>query len=214
MTASKTILRRYTDLASALDMLQRRSITLLRPSTWDDKNDQLMMRTYQRKKKLATLLALCLTSKGETYHHWKVFTDRSNGVCISFYRKEFSDAMKAAGAKVRTMDYLTLDELAREDFRIDELPFLKRLAFKDEGEVRVIYQNAEPEPELKKVEFDLSIISRITLSPWMPPPVADSVKRTIKLLTKGADIELSHSQLVNTSGWRDFAEKYMPPEVT
>ena len=195
-------------------MLQRRSITLLRPSTWDDKNDQLMMRTYQRRKKLATLLALCLTSKGETYHHWKVFTDRSNGVCISFYRKEFVAAMRAAGAKVQMMEYLTLDDLEHEKIDIEELPFLKRLAFKDEREVRVIYQNSQPEEELKQVEIDFDIIKRITLSPWMPTSVAKSVMATIKLLTHGADIELRHSQLVNTSGWRDFAEKYMPPEVT
>ena len=75
MTESTTVFRRYTDLASLLDMLRRGAITLLRPDTWDDRNDRLMMKTYADCLELKTLLALCLTSRGETYHHWKVFTD-------------------------------------------------------------------------------------------------------------------------------------------
>ena len=94
MTESLKILRRYTDLGSLLDMLDRKAITLLPPSTWDDRNDQLMMRTYAKALKLKTLLALCLTSRGETYHHWKIFTDKSNGVCIHFKRDELKSAMR------------------------------------------------------------------------------------------------------------------------
>lgn len=44
MTESTKFFRRYTDLASLLDMLHRRAITLLRPDAWDDRNDRLMMK--------------------------------------------------------------------------------------------------------------------------------------------------------------------------
>ena len=55
MTESSKVFRRYTDLASLLDLLQRRAITLLRPESWDDRNDRLMMETYARHLELKTL---------------------------------------------------------------------------------------------------------------------------------------------------------------
>ena len=136
MIESTTVFRRYTDLASLVDMLSRRAITLLRPDTWDDRNDRLMMETYANCLELKTLLALCLTSRGETYHHWKVFTDKNNGVCIRFRRIEFEQTMRAAGVKVGKVEYLKLEELVAEEHPIETLPFLERFGFGDEGEYR------------------------------------------------------------------------------
>ncbi len=75
---------------------------------------------------LKTLLALCLTSRGETYHHWKVFTDKSNGVCIHFRRDEFKQAMRVAGVKVEKVEYLKLEQFVAEDHPIETLPCLQR----------------------------------------------------------------------------------------
>ena len=40
-------LRRYTNLASALHILQNRCLTLLSPETWDDRNDAYFMSEYK-----------------------------------------------------------------------------------------------------------------------------------------------------------------------
>lgn len=208
MTESATVFRRYTDLASLLDMLHRRAITLLRPESWDDRNDRLMMETYARRLELKTLLALCFTSRGETYHHWKVFTDKNNGVCIQFRRGEFNQAMQAAGVKVHKVKYLKLDQLVAEDHPIETLPSLKRFGFGDEGEYRAVYENKAAEHRLKQVQINLDIIERISLNPWMPRPVFESVRATIEAKRQGATFTVDHSSLIDNRRWREFASQY------
>ncbi|UJB64397.1 DUF2971 domain-containing protein [Acidovorax sp. YS12] len=209
MTESTRVFRRYTDLASLLDLLRRKAITLLPPDTWDDRNDRLMMQTYADCRKLGTLRALCLTSRGETYHHWKVFTDRSNGVCIQFLRQEFTEAMRAAGVRVRKVKYLKLDELDGERPPIARLPFLKRFGYGDEGEYRAVYENEAVEEGPKRVKVDLAIIERISLNPWMPKPVFESVRAAIlDACGEFACPVISHSSLIESQGWREFARRY------
>ena len=60
-------LRRYTSLASALHVLQTRSLTLLSPEKWDDRNDRNFMAAYGRTQKASSILALCFSEAGETY---------------------------------------------------------------------------------------------------------------------------------------------------
>jgi len=208
MTDSPKVFRRYTELGSLLDMLGRREITLLPPSSWDDKNDQLMMRTYAKRMKLKTLLALCLTSRGETYHHWKVFTDRSNGVCVHFKREGFKEAMHAANVRVGKMKYLRLNELDPLEYGVHDLPFLKRFGFGDEAEYRAVYENTDAEPELKRVRFDLDIVEKITLNPWMPRAIFETVSPIIKQLLGGPNIDVSHSSLIDSRSWHEFARNY------
>jgi hypothetical protein len=208
MTESTTILRRYTDLASLVDIIQTSEITLLPPSGWDDRNDRLMMETYKSCKKLQTLLALCLTRKGETYHHWKVFADNSNGVCIHFKRPQFTLAMKSAGVNVGTVRYLKIDELDSEEINIRRLPYCKRLAFRDEGEIRAVYENVQKENVLKRVPISLDIIEKVSLSPWMPKTVAASVITMLENLSVQRALYISQSNLIDARGWRQFAEKY------
>lgn len=214
MTESVKVFRRYTELGSLLDMLKRQAITLLPPSSWDDKNDQLMMRTYAKSMKLKTLLALCLTSRGETYHHWKVFTDKTNGVCIHFKQDGFKKAMRSANVKVKKMQYLKLNELDSEVHHLEDLPFLKRFGFGDEGEYRAVYENKDAEPELKRVNIDLNIIEKITLNPWMPTAIFETVRPIIKNLQQGANFNVAHSSLIDNRGWREFAEQYDRPTLS
>jgi hypothetical protein len=64
---TKEVLRRYTNLAATIHMLRSRTITLLSPGSWDDRNDAYFMAEYKRRKGLKTLLALCFANCGETY---------------------------------------------------------------------------------------------------------------------------------------------------
>lgn len=211
--ASGNVLRRYTDLASLLDILQRKAITLLSPKTWDDRNDRLMMETYAKHKKLKTLLALCLSNKPETYHHWKVFTDKSNGVCIHFHKELLIAAMKRADVKVRRVDYLAFGDLDPEEIPISRLPYLKRLGFNDEGEIRAVYESRLAEDELKKVSIRFNVIQKITLNPWMPQPLVDSIEEVIDGITAEAKIAVTRSSLIDSRTWRNFAAKYDEQEL-
>lgn len=213
MTASRDILRRYTDLASLLDLLKRRAITLLPPSTWDDRNDRLMMETYAKVKNLETLLALCMSHKAETYHHWKVFTDKNNGVCIHFHKAPLVAAMKQSGVSVRPVRYLTFGDLVPKNLPVSRLPYLKRIAFNDEGEVRAVYENKERERELKRVPIGFEVIEKITLNPWMPQPVVDSIEDVIDGMTRGAAFGVVRSNLIDSRTWRRFAAEYAEPDL-
>lgn len=209
MSESKEILRRYTDLASLLDLLHHSAITLLPPSSWDDRNDRLLMATYRKAKNLETLLALCMSEKGETYHHWRVFTDKGNGVCICFHRHSLAQAMAAANVQLRGMDYLKFGDLKPRELPEDRLPFLKRAAFRDEGEIRAVYESRQKEDALKKVQISFDMIERIILNPWMPKEVGESVTSAIKKLTPhGANLRVTHSALIESSVWREFARNY------
>ena len=85
MRPEKTlILNRYTSLPIALDILVQRRVTLLSPETWEDRNDAFYLERYREVKKLKTLVAICFSARGETFHHWKVFSSGSSGVCIEF----------------------------------------------------------------------------------------------------------------------------------
>jgi hypothetical protein len=85
-------LRRYTDLPALLHMLKHCCITLLDPTTWDDTNDSYYLLKYKEKRKLETVLALCLTQADETYYHWRVFSHGPAGVCIDFHRADLITA--------------------------------------------------------------------------------------------------------------------------
>ena len=74
---SNNLLRRYTDVTSLIHIRRRRKITLLDPTTWEDKNDSKFLSIYKDKNNLKTVLALCFTDAPETSHHWKVFSPGS-----------------------------------------------------------------------------------------------------------------------------------------
>ena len=49
--------RSYTNLAAAIHLLRTKTITLLNPATWADKNDAYYVAEYKRLKHAVTLLA-------------------------------------------------------------------------------------------------------------------------------------------------------------
>ena len=65
--------RKYTNLAALIHFLQTKQITLLNPSTWDDKNDAYFLEEFKNIQGFTTVLAICFAETYETYHHWKVF---------------------------------------------------------------------------------------------------------------------------------------------
>lgn len=84
--------RRYTNLASTIHLLQHRAITLLNPATWDDKSDTYYMAEYKRLKQAQTVLALCFAESRETYHHWRIFSYGTDGICLEFDKQELLTA--------------------------------------------------------------------------------------------------------------------------
>jgi hypothetical protein len=204
---SGTYLRRYTDMAALIFLLQEKTITLLDPESWDDSNDSHYLSVYKEKRGLKSVLALCFTEARETYHYWRVFAGGSNGVCIKFNRSSLVDALKReSGLRMRAVKYLTIDEMKSMTLNVRDLPFLKRYPFKPECEFRVVYESRSKNVRKLHIPIPLSCIDKITLSPWMPPDFSSCAKKVLHSIDGCTSIDIVHSTLIGNEQWKSLGE--------
>ena len=204
---SKITLRRYTQLAPLIHLLHRKCLTLLSPRLWDDKNDAYYLEVYRRRRKCGSVLALCFAESPETYHHWHVFAGSSSGVCLEFERQVLVDSVGATpGIKCDVVKYLQIKDAQRRRPTTEKLPFVKRYPFKDEREFRIIYEHNEPMLEAKDVPFEPSALSRVTINPWMPQAVFDSVRAQLLEIDGWPHVTVRRTGLVDNEQWKQFAD--------
>lgn len=208
----RTEFRKYTSLAVAIDMLQNRQITLLNPSTWDDRNDAHFLAEYKDIIGATNVFASCFAEVKETYHHWRIFSHGADGVCVEFHKDRLLATFEG-DPRIRKgpVVYKWIDDLRRrEHLDPEELPFLKRKPFEPETEFRVVYIDRETEEPSAIYELDLAAVKRITLSPWMPPPLRGAVAKTLKSIEGCKKLKVSRSTLVGNSEWQSMTDKARP----
>ena len=203
---TSNLLLRYTSLASALDILQTRELTLLPPSSWDDEVDRNLMTAYKRKKNLRSVVALCFASTGQTYHHWRVFTEGSSGACISFDRSRLEKAVAAHRVITKDITYKTIPSDRAKPVKDSELPFTKRAAFRDEREVRMLCSSEDEDFGFKRVPFPSGAIEEVILNPWMPDALVETIEKVIGQMRGLPNIEVRKSQLFSSPYWRKVAD--------
>lgn len=180
---------------------------MLDPASWDDSNDRRFLDLYKEKKKLATVLALCFAQADETYHHWRIFAPGSGGVCIRFDKTKLLKAFaKTIGIRGKTVRYLTLEEIRAKQIKTGDLPFLKRYAFQNEREYRIIYESRTQALPSLNIPISLACIQRITLSPWMPFVLSSNVKTLLKKIDRCSIIEVVRSTLISNQEWKSHGE--------
>lgn len=201
------VLRRYTDLPALIYLLSQRKLTLLDPRSWDDSNDSHYLELYREKRKLATVLALCFTQAGETYHHWRVFAGGASGVCITFKKAPLLEAVnRQAGVRSGPVGYMTLPSIRSSRIAVRDLPFRKRYAFQHEKEFRLLYESASRKLPKLDIDIPLASIRRITLSPWMHPALADQVRGLLRGIDDEAALSIARSTLINNAEWKKLGE--------
>jgi len=198
-------LRRYTDLPAVLQILSTCQITLLPPITWDDRNDRNLMAAYQQRKGLKTLLALCFAQAPETYHHWKVFTSASSGMCIVFKRPDLITALTGSGVEYGSVEYLTIAQLRGGDPQLDRIPYSKRAAYRDEREFRLLYSSKDEVLQFKTVPVPFHAIDRVLINPWLPATLADTLKATLRRIPKCQDLPVLQSTVIDGPAWKALA---------
>jgi hypothetical protein len=207
---STETVRRYTDLPALLHLLKHRRITLLDPATWDDTNDSYYLLKYKEKRKLKSVLALCLTQAAETYHHWRVFSHGPSGVCIDFHKAELIAALESeTGVSVRPVDYrkMRIDQKQVAPPKVSELPFLKRHGFVAEDEVRAVYESSIKTIKFLDISIDLRSVRRITLSPWLNQRLKPPVMDAIRAIPGCSDLDVRRSTLVGNTEWKKLGDK-------
>jgi hypothetical protein len=199
-------LNRYTDLPALIQILDRKCVTLLDPLTWDDKNDSYFMAEYKLRHGAKTLLALCFSEADETYHHWRVFSHGSQGVCIQFDKAKFLKQFEIdKRIKHGNMRYARRSAFAvPRTIRLEDLPFLKRRQYEDEREYRIVYLNKETEHQTKDYRINIDWILQITLSPWLPSAMQDAIKRTLRSIDGCEHLRILPSTAVNSEKWKSL----------
>ncbi len=200
----RKFVKRYTTLSSALQTLRQEKLVLLSPSKWDDANDAYFMDLYRSQIASQSVLALCCTMAKETYHHWRVFTQGMDGIAIEFHREPLEQAVeKQEGFCAGAVNYMSVQALKDQaSSGIKTLPFAKREGYSDEREWRIIAE-CEDVREYADLAIELSWISSITFSPWMPPSLSDNLRSIIKGIVPDAKISLRASSLTNSKAWKD-----------
>jgi hypothetical protein len=199
------ILNRYTTLPIALEVLTKRCITLLSPETWEDRNDAYYLERYRQGMKFRSVLAICFSLHRETFHHWRIFSSGSSGVCIEFDKNGLlKNVAGRPGFRHEKVAYSWISELKKTKPPIEEWPFLKRKPFEDEREYRITFESKTESLRSTTVPIDLASIRRVTLSPWIPGSVASSVIALMKRIDGCAGLEMIRSSLLDNAGWRDI----------
>jgi hypothetical protein len=197
------LLRRYTELPFVLHMLRTRQLALLSPRSWDDENDAHFMEEYRQRKALSGVFALCFAQAAETYHHWRVFSPGSSGVCVKFDKAKFSAWAKSnSGMHSRAVTYKTLERLQDVPLTTANLPFVKRYAFRDEKEYRLVLDAKSVSGRLVNVDFPLDLIEGIVVNPWLPREVFRSVKQAILEIPGCEEMTIRHSTVVQNEEWQ------------
>lgn len=202
----KKSLKRYTDLPFLLDYLSTKKLALLNPKTWDDTNDSHYINVYVQSKNYDSAYALCLTGAKETYHHWKVFTTGSSGVCIEFYKDTLLNHIgKLPELRAQSVQYKTIGKIKKQPPGEEQLPFLKHWAFRDECEFRIFFSAKGVVAPIYQFVVPGNAIKKIILSPWIPAAVAEKVKGSINAMAGCKSLRVSQSSLIDNEKWKQFA---------
>lgn len=197
------LLRRYTNLASAIHILRHSKLTLLNPAQWQDRNDAFSMGLFKRRKGLQTLLALCLTADPERFHHWSLFTEGMDGVLLEFKREPLQQMLEThPSLTCRLVRYEPIDYLERNPPPLEDLPFLKRIQYKGETEYRVIYCSGREKHDFFPVEIKLSWIHKIRLSPWLTPALFGTLCDTLRSFNGCESLVIERSELLENERWK------------
>jgi hypothetical protein len=196
-------LRRYTDIPSLLRILKEKKLSLVNPKLWDDINDSYFLLRYKERMKYAAVLALCFSQSSEAYHYWRVFANGPSGIWILFKRKSLVTSLKSINdIRFGRVKYRTLKDIREKKPTLDELPFVKRRAFKDEKEYRIIYESRNNNIDSYDFNISLSSIDKILLSPWLHRNLSKTISHIIKSIDDCGHLKVRRSTLVNNEEWR------------
>jgi hypothetical protein len=207
---SEISIRRYTSLPILLDILNRKCLTLLDPQSWDDKNDSHFIMLYKKKQNLKSVLALCFANTSERYHLWKIYAGGICGVGIEFnYDNLQKNYIDIEGFRSDSVKYKLVQNLKKDNLEISQLPFLKRWAFNEENEYRIIYESSTEEITSKDISISIDSISRIIFNPWIPISVFESIKAVIKKIDGCNSLRIERSDLIDTERWKRIGEEIL-----
>ncbi len=194
-------INRYTTLPVLLDMLKRKRLVLLDPTSWEDKNDSEILLQYKKRKKVRNLFALCFSCGDETIHHWKTFADGTSGCCVEFDSQKLIDHIRNInGIQYRKVTYKKLKDVSDSTMKVDDIPFTKRWPYRCEEEFRIIWTGSTTQDSFE-IPFDLRMITKVTISQRMPQQVYDTIRDHLREAFAKPDQRINRSTLYENKIW-------------
>ena len=83
---------------------------------------------------------------------------------------------------------------------------MKRYAFRDEDEFRLIYESKTEQLSKLDIPISLSCVDRVTLSPWLHQDLSATVKQTLRLIDGCERLTVVRSTLINNEEWKRRAQ--------
>jgi hypothetical protein len=203
-------LRRYTTLPFLLDILYKKRLTFLNPKSWEDKNDSFYIELYKECQQLKSVLVLCFAEAKESYHHWKIYSGNSSGVCIEFKKEILLQNLISHGIKSDYVIYRTFTQFKRKQPDVSQLPFIKRYAFLDEHEFRAIYEDMNNVCDMKEFQIDMYSIEKIIFNPWIPESVFVSLRDVIRKIDGCEDLKVIRTTLTDNEKWKNLGRAIIP----
>jgi hypothetical protein len=199
---------RYTKLKYVVNLLKDRKLLLRSSDDWQDKNDSYFMKLYKAKRKYKSVLAICLTRSPEKFHFWKSFTDDAETARVKFKKDILLEAVKrgSVGFRHGNVTYRRVDSLAKQRPKISELPFIKRLPYKDEKEYRIIYRSRGKDLGSIAIPIPIASIAEITLGPRITLNRVKLLKGQLRKIPGCASLRIGRSTVEENQRWKDYGQ--------
>jgi hypothetical protein len=111
-----------------------------------------------------------------------------------------------AALRFGPLTYRRIADLPKLRPKLEQLPFLKRQPYQDEREFRLVYEDKSEESETKAFPIPLACISRVTLNPWLAPPLAAALKTAIKDVRGCSSLKVYQTTLLENETWKKAAK--------
>lgn len=197
------VIHRYMDITELLDILKNERIILRSPEYWEDRNDYFLIQQYSEFHSIAGVFALCFTANFDKYHFWKMYAYKPSGVCVTFETNKISDAIARDCEKdlfrFDVVSYKTIREVTKSPVDIKQYPFIKRLAFNAENEIRVFFESTNQLP-YRTLKIDTKSIKEIVLSPLIRDEFLKDLKDLIKPFAPSSKIR--KSSILESDIWK------------
>jgi hypothetical protein len=205
-TAHSTIpLFRFTRFDSLIHLLESQSVTFSDPANWADRNDIHVLSEYRSRMKLETLRAMCFTQASETFHHWRVFAEGPDGVCIVFHRQKLLAALERNARILHgPVVYRQLGHLPKEPPTVVELPFQKRWPYRDELEYRAIFQLPAKVRSARCALPGGECILEVKFSPWLSASMVERRRDRIRRISGWKKFRIYPTTILENETWKKW----------
>lgn len=206
VVASHPYLCRYIDATELLDCIENKRLILRDPKFWEDRNDYFLIKQYIESRGLTNIYASCFTSNDDAYHFWKIYANRPTGICIKFDTAKLLESIKkdseAQCFRFDAVQYRTLKDVTQNEVNINEYPFIKRLAFKAEEEVRLFFEQTKTDLPYRTLRIEIDSIKEIVISPLIRDEFVEGFLRIIKSVEDLSKIRIRKSTILDSPTWQ------------